>query len=433
VAREISFDHNGWQLHSGRFLDENGDGVVDETDPQQLWVSTELAESLYDSTATLRRSVAPDAWLSRGVVGDVDPAVPGPEYGVLGSYERGSGSWDLVDGGTWTAGSGLPRGDADGNPWLADLDGDGTIELVAGASIRDARTGAWKADLQGLEGAGGNPTVISADLDGDGRHELATFGNRTGVQLFESTGALRGTCSAPTPGWTVTALAIGDLDGDPDGEVVAAGGGFVEICDADGTLLRSTRLDTVQTAVVGLGELDGDAAPEIVVGDVTGLVVLDDDLTVLFERGIPGEDWAFWPFALADLDGDGYHEIVVAEWAGAYGTLFVLGADGAVRGSLEGVPTTSSWMAHPLVTDLDADGRAEIVHSGHRGVVVVDDGAGGWDVPGADEAWSGPNKFPGDRDAWGGFPAAGAPHWATPERNVWQGLPTFRHPSADCP
>lgn len=58
---------------------------------------------------------------------------------------------------------------------------------------------------------------------------------------------------------------------------------------------------------------------------------------------------------------------------------------------------------------------------------------GGWPIAGAEHPWAGRDRFPGDRDALGQIPLPlGAP-WAAAETNVWQGLPTGRHPSADCP
>ena len=423
---EIAVDGGAYQLASGRFLDTNGDGAFDASDEQQLWASGFLGERLVDASGELQ-AVLPDEWRSTGRVVDVDPAVPGSEY-VTVSYQReGYSRMGRFDGNGMVAEVEIAESEAHAEPWFADLDGDGSVEIVTYDTIRDASTGTVLGHLEGVvpnENSG--PRPVSADLDLDGTHEIIVFHPELGVRFYSATGALLATCSPPTSRWTVTSLAIGDLDGDPEGEVVAAGKKDVAICDSDGTLLASTSTPAKQPGMVGLGELDGDDLPEIVISDMTGLYVYDDDLTPLWTHEIWNHS-AIFGFSLADLDDDGFHEILVAN---GRKELAILASDGTERASIE-IPRVGSWIAQPIVTDLDADGLAEIAMPTMEGAVVLDDGIhGGWDVPESNLPWSGINRFPGNRTVTGGIPSGGSPHWADPETNVWQGLPLSEHPGS---
>ncbi len=107
-------------------------------------------------------------------------------------------------------------------------------------------------------------------------------------------------------------------------------------------------------------------------------------------------------FAVGDLDGDAEGEFVVAN----AGIVAICGGDGSI------------------VTDIDGDGRAEILVGGNNPkLVVLDNAAGGWPVRGAEEWWPGMDHFPEDRAIDGSLPPGSATHWLGEGTNVWQGLP----------
>lgn len=427
VIRRVPLVGCGWELHAGRFLDENGDGVIDATDPQQLWVHAELGDVLVDGTG-IRQTIVDNSWRNTSTVAEVDASSPGAEYlyqwYTLGDEHSLSWFGDLTE----LDREPLSRAEADGMaPWVADLDNDGFAEVVTSQRIRDAHTGVTEAMLNlGRSDVASRP--LTADLDLDGAQEIIVWSPSDGAVLFDVTGARTAVCAPPVvPNVTNVMFGIGDLDGDPEGEWVTAGSGFVATCDTDGTLLASITVATQNIAMVGLGELDGDERAEIVIGSAESLLVLDDDLSVLFER----TDSGYHGFSLVDLDGDGYHEILTQQRDPD--SLLVLAGDGTVRGQIDTVQS-GSWQAQPVVADLDGDGLAEIAVVGCTEVVVVDDGVvGGWNVPGASEPWPGVDRFPGDRGTMAEVPALGAVHWSTPESNVWQGLATASHPASDCP
>lgn len=424
LDQEIAVD-TAYQLSSGRFADTNSDGAIDADDEQQFWATSFRSELQADTSGTLQ-TVLVDEWRSTGRIADIDPSRPGAEYVTLSYHRDGPARMARFDASGQVAEVQLDEAEPHAEPWLADLDGDGSIEIVTHDTIRDAASGAVLGHLEGVDpNENSGPRPVSADLDLDGTHEIVVFHPELGVRYYDPTGALLATCAQGTAKWTVTSLAIGDLDGDPEGEVVAVGKGVVNVCDSDGTLLASASTSARQPAMVGLGELDGDEAPEIVIGDMTGLIALDDDLSLLFTVQANNHE-ALYGFSLADLDGDGYHEILVAK---DREHLAIFDGSGNERASIQ-MPRVGSWMAQPIVTDLDADGLAEIAYPTVDSISIFDDGGqGGWDVPEAELPWSGVNRFPGDRTVTGGFPTGGTPHWANLETNVWQGLPTYGHPS----
>ncbi len=170
-----------------------------------------------------------------------------------------------------------------------------------------------------------------------------------------------------------------------------------------------------------MGELDGDPEPEIVIDYngyadselVSGIAVYDHTLTEVWRR--PSDLIGWNPFHLADLDGDGIHEIIVRE---AY-ALTILDGAGETLASIEAGYGNNLWRNVPVVVDVDGDGLAEIVTSGAEpSVQVWENAAGGWLVDGAEEPSSGVDHHPGALEVDGSVPAA-SPWWL--DANVWQG------------
>lgn len=396
--------------------DGDGDGDVDGDDPATLVVSDGWAEIVAldaDGNEVARRHAG--SWRVWATGGDVDPDSPGAEllamgytldgYAYVAVEDAADESWQVPTLEPWA-----------NYPWLADLEGDGLPELLLGQAVVDPVTGAPIVELEG-SWSEDVTAAVSADLDRDGVQEIVAADWGAGkVNLYDPDGNVLAACVADGGPDYNASYAIGDLDGDPDGELVAAGDGYVVVCDPDGTELARADVGTVQPSLVGLAELDGDAGPELLLAERGLLLALDTDLTVRWTWTPSVVEWV--PFSVADLDGDGRHEVLV----NAHPELVVLDGAGAevTRWSSGELSSGSAWRSQPVVADLDGDGRAEIIVGGSS-VHVLSSPEGGWVVRGAQADWPGPDHHPGDRvdgvvsgpDAW----------WSTPSANVWQGLP----------
>lgn len=234
-----------------------------------VWM-TYLEQALYSSPA----------------VGDVLPDNPGDEVVIQsGCYFRRSsgrhfGDWiKVLDVATGRILKTLPTiACSPSSPSLADVDGDGQLEIVATTSGSTniggdgvSRLSAWKADnptplwsmtplgtSRNDAGGGHFLSPVVADLDGNGSLEVAVSNNggvaivagATGEQLSCPTSSCTGLGSFGQGGVTNNTPAIGDVNDDGKLDLVAAGGS-----STTGKVYAWTNFDQ------GLGSSAGSATP----------------------------------------------------------------------------------------------------------------------------------------------------------------------------
>jgi hypothetical protein len=310
--------------------------------------------------------------------GEAPPPSAFLDEAVTASTSGGSEEHEAASpaGFQYLAGWPIVVGEVQSAPRVADVDANGSLEVVVGS-----RKGVYAIEADGaavpgwpvlLANASLHP-VILADIEGDGR--LAVFA-RAGLQVH----GLRPDGTA-VPGWPqqaygFTAAAAADVDLDGKVEIAAM--------DRDGVAHLWNRLGieepgwpflfpTSQYFSYGasaLGDVDGDGRYEVAIPNAfnPALFVLAPDgsqvggFTTTLSDALRG-------VSMADIDRDGRDDLIFVE----SGNLWVVDAKGT---ALPGFPVRSLTYAFPpAIGDLDGDGRLEIVAAGYGKVGVHrDDG-----------------------------------------------------------
>jgi hypothetical protein len=240
-------------------------------------------------------------------------------------------------------------------PALADLEGDGAIEVVFGDWVLEGNSGVirWKGGAgQGFDDSYVNSGFHSfaVDLDGDGLQEVVT-----GNTIYEHDGQVR--CA-------VFALdgypAVADLDGDGLGEVVVTGHESIRIFEHDCTLTQEWEQAGVGNGGPAvLADFDGDGSPEIGVAGRDFYVAYETDGAEMWRVETTDASSASTGSAAFDFNGDGVVEVVYADEE----DLFVVdGPTGQtlLRGAWRESGTRNEYAT---IADVDGDGAAEILFS----------------------------------------------------------------------
>ncbi len=246
-------------------------------------------------------------------------------------------------------------------PQLADLDQDGTPEVLVGLQAFDAAAGTllWDAASTGCDRA-----------DNDGRHSIAVAADMDMGTLFSlelvtsdcvihSGGGLMWGDSGAQRGF----VGVGQFDADANLEIVVVSSGEVRVVDHDfsNTLWTHPIPGSSYGGPPVIGNFDGDPEPEIVVAGGAYLVVLDTGGQVLWQFAAADASSGVTGATAFDFDADGRHEIVYNDecFLRILDTQYP-GTD--ARAVLYELPNTTWTISeYPVVADIDNDGNAEIV------------------------------------------------------------------------
>lgn len=308
----------------------------------------------------------------------------------------------------------------------SDFDGDGRDELpvtspwglgvleLSGSSLRTRVIASNGTRFPGgwLLNTDDNRFDRTADLDGDGRAEIAVA-SPWGVGVLERSGSrLRTAMLAPNgtrfDGWLLNTVndalgPTGDLDGDGRAEILVtspwgigvwslAGSTFdVPMMEPNGTRFDGWLLNTEDNQFRYVGDLDGDGRDEIVVTSPWGLGILaldGDTLDVVFmaSNGTRLGEWLLNTednriAGLCDLDGDGRGELLIASPWGL-GVLELDGGDLTSRHMIRNGTRIDGWLVNSIdnrfapAGDYDGDGRDEVLFASPWGIGVMEEAGG---------------------------------------------------------
>jgi len=351
--------------------DVNGDGTPD------LVVATTLDHGSANNPGV--------AAVYLGVTSALGTYQPGVNYATTGSDPSGIVALDLTGSG--------------GTDLVVSNYGSGSASIF----LHDpANPGKYLAATTLTTGGAPNQ-IVSADINGDGKPDLvladlSASGNA--IVLLQDT-ATPGQFVAPlnlSTGAMTPSVAVGDLNGDGKPDVVAANFDsngnngqvtiFFQNASSPGTFLAPVSFPAgAQPQAVRIMDVNGDGLPDLVVankgpgGDGTGAA----GVSVLLQDGThPGTflapitystPWGAIDVAVADLNGDGKPDLVVASLGPApSGAVSVLLQSSTTAGTF-GAATSYAGFGQPLsvaIADLNGDGHPDIaVADGFNATVLL--------------------------------------------------------------
>jgi hypothetical protein len=354
--------------------------------------------------------IGPNERFARPAFGDLD--ADGDLDAVIGTrgvgfvyYENAGSETSPVFGGPQVNAFGLDTGNGYDAPVLADLDGDGDLDVLTGDAAGELRflenTGtraapAFAAEVSapfGLTAVGSQSSPSLGDFDDDGDLDALVF-DVTGddASYFANTGAATAPAFAPAvanpfgidPSGTELAPALGDLDGDGDLDLlVGIYGRYTFFYRNSGTAAAPAFEAPVFPALgiqlggsnttPALADFDGDGDLDLASGEYAGSIVYQEntgtDTTPAFAAspsnpiGLPILNTSGSP-DLGDLDGDGDLDLLYGLGTGTFALAENTG--GASAPTLAPVVTSPFGLgdvgneATVELADLDGDGDLDV-------------------------------------------------------------------------
>ncbi|NDC36676.1 MAG: hypothetical protein EBZ48_01340 [Proteobacteria bacterium] len=297
-------------------------------------------------------------------------------FGVAGGINAGVGG--AIGSGSFQSGTTNQTGASPGAVALADLNGDGILELVTANSgdntvsiLLGNGDGTFRASSSVATGAG-PLSVTLGDLNGDGVLDIVTANysdSSISVMLGNGDGSFKAATSMPAAFGT-TAVKLGDLNGDGVLDIVAsstlggAGNGVVSILlgNGNGTFKAATTMTVGQfPQSLALGDLNGDGILDIATADYLSNTISimlgngDGSFKAAMANSVRGQVRSL---ALGDLNGDGKLDIVAAENGISVGVMLGNG-DGTFQSRSAFTLAGSPWGV--TLGDLNGDGFLDIV------------------------------------------------------------------------
>lgn len=413
----------------GNLNDDDGDGYVTEQDTPDIvvvvfdsrdgpdgdfgtWVDGRLI-ALDGATGVLHWMREGFYWKGGPVIADVDGdgkveivAVNDNKYA------------EAVDGATgqteWISDAYL----ANTYPHLtvADIQGDGSPEVIADNAILDGRNGNTLHQFTISDQIIGRMPAVG-DLNLDGKQEVIIAN-----QCRNSDGSLRWESSifGDYGHWS----AILNYDQDPFGEVAMVGAGYLGIYKHDGTELYKTPAGTGQPGPPCVADFDGDGDAEIAWASSSLFNMYELDGSIRWAHSV-NDSSGLAACSGYDVNGDGAYEVLFADEHQFY---IFDGATGVVKFSQSG-HASGTIFEFPVVADIDNDGSAEIAISsnnfrqsgqGWAGITIFGHLGDGWAKSGP--TWNVHDFAVTNINQDGSVPSQPEPPWLA--YNVYRARPT---------
>jgi len=294
-----------------------------------------------------------------------------------------------------------PAGYTDSNPLgsvcLADCDADGYLEVFC---VVADRIFAWHYDGTELRDGDSNPatdgvlkvtgskfsytTPTVANIDEDPYREIICPMRDGKLYVFKHDGTTYPGFPFVTGGNMTASAAVGDIDLDGRVEIVfPSSDNKLYALRADGTSAtgfpKSIQFQADVDSSPALADLTGDGKPDIVIGASNGALFAVNGATganlsgfpVLIRDNLNNQVEVRSSPVIADVDGDGFRDIVVGD---QIGRLHAFNKSGVL---LPGFPIQTGNLIEnaPAVWDIDGDGLTEVMVESFDQVIYL------WDTP----------------------------------------------------
>ena len=287
-------------------------------------------------------------------------------------------------------------------PLIYDVDQDGSLEVIVPSSCNpktfcfEGATGntVWERPLHGSDSP---PTI--ADADGDGKPEIlhGNFGGSVSCLNAED-GSIAWDLMVDPNSWIQTAPTILDADNDGDLDFFVANSSFGADHKFYCFRLRDQQLLWESDLPEGrmyhgaaVADLDGDGFKELVIGSYDGKVYAlnaeDGSLSWSFE--FPISIYTAAAISIADVNNDQQYEVIFFD----LGIMGVLSHEGRLLWSLE-LSSLGQSFRGAAISDINGDNQLDIVFAATNGILYALDGSLGeliWQIDLA--AHYGSNEF----------------------------------------
>jgi hypothetical protein len=269
-----------------------------------------------------------------------------------------------------------------GGVGVYDLDGDGISEVVIGNVILNGSDGSLRGSGAHGRGAGlpfsSTSFGVAADVLRNGSLQVVV-----GNALYDADGN-----TIWHNGLSDGYVAVGQFDGDEEGEIVVSSKGDIRLQNHDGSVIWEQKQImpfnslhyTHTSGPPTIADFNNDGEPEIGVAGTNVYMVFDKEGNILWSNPTTDYSSGITGSSVFDFEGDGAAEVIYADENDVW---VYDGATGAVK-MQESRHSNGTCTEYPTIADIDDDGHAEIIFASmafggtETGITVIEDANDSW-------------------------------------------------------